>query len=84
MRPVTAPASAEHRFWALAAPLLEQAGAFDGALVASPANPTGAVLSRKALADLAKSEGTFVVPVCAALESQIAELDPAEIGRAHV
>ena len=32
----------------------------------------------KALEELAKSEGTFVVPVCAALESQIAELDPAE------
>ncbi|MBX3189336.1 MAG: redox-regulated ATPase YchF [Labilithrix sp.] len=30
----------------------------------------------KALEDLAKSENTFVVPVCAALESQIAELDP--------
>ncbi|MDB4944095.1 MAG: GTP-binding and nucleic acid-binding protein YchF [Labilithrix sp.] len=30
----------------------------------------------KALEALAKSEGTFVVPVCAALESQIAELDP--------
>ena len=29
-----------------------------------------------ALEALAKSEGTFVVPVCAALESQIAELDP--------
>jgi len=29
-----------------------------------------------ALEELAKSEGTFVVPVCAALESQIAELDP--------
>jgi GTP-binding protein YchF len=32
----------------------------------------------KALEALAKSEGTFVVPVCAALESQIAELDPKE------
>lgn len=32
--------------------LLEQAGGFDGALVASPANPTGAMLSREALADL--------------------------------
>ncbi|MBL9111403.1 MAG: redox-regulated ATPase YchF, partial [Myxococcales bacterium] len=31
-----------------------------------------------ALSKLAESEGTFVVPVCAALESQIAELDPAE------
>ena len=30
----------------------------------------------KALAALAESEKTFVVPVCAALESQIAELDP--------
>jgi hypothetical protein len=30
----------------------------------------------KALEALAKSEGTFVVPVCAALESQIAEIDP--------
>jgi GTP-binding protein YchF len=30
----------------------------------------------KALEALAKAEGTFVVPVCAALESQIAELDP--------
>jgi hypothetical protein len=29
-----------------------------------------------ALDDLARSEGTFAVPVCAALESQIAELDP--------
>jgi len=29
-----------------------------------------------ALDALAKSEGTFAVPVCAALESQIAELDP--------
>src|SRR5690606_15651646 len=29
-----------------------------------------------ALEELAKSEGTFVVPVCAALEAQIAELDP--------
>src|SRR5262249_30308325 len=29
-----------------------------------------------ALEELAKTEGTFVVPVCAALESQIAELDP--------
>jgi GTP-binding protein YchF len=29
-----------------------------------------------ALENLAKSEGTFVVPVCAALEAQIAELDP--------
>jgi GTP-binding protein YchF len=29
-----------------------------------------------ALEALAKSEGTFVVPVCAALEAQIAELDP--------
>ena len=32
----------------------------------------------KALEALATSEGTFVVPVCAALESQIAELDPAD------
>ncbi len=32
--------------------LLEQAGAFDGALVASPANPTGAMLSRDALQTL--------------------------------
>lgn len=32
----------------------------------------------KALEELAKSEGTFVVPVSAALESQIAELDPAD------
>lgn len=32
--------------------LLEQAGAFDGALVASPANPTGAMLSREDLAAL--------------------------------
>jgi aspartate/methionine/tyrosine aminotransferase len=32
--------------------LLEQAGGFDGALVASPANPTGAMLSREALGDL--------------------------------
>ena len=30
----------------------------------------------KALEELARSEGTFVVPVCAALEAQIAELDP--------
>jgi hypothetical protein len=30
----------------------------------------------EALEALAKSEGTFVVPVCAALEAQIAELDP--------
>jgi GTP-binding protein YchF len=30
----------------------------------------------KALEALAKAENTFVVPVCAALESQIAELDP--------
>src|SRR5262249_3282042 len=30
----------------------------------------------KALSALAESEHTFVVPVCAALESQIAELDP--------
>jgi GTP-binding protein YchF len=29
-----------------------------------------------ALEELAKSEGSFVVPVCAALEAQIAELDP--------
>jgi GTP-binding protein YchF len=32
----------------------------------------------QALKQLAESEGTFVVPVCAALESQIAELDPAD------
>ena len=31
-----------------------------------------------ALEALATSEGTFVVPVCAALESQIAELDPSD------
>jgi GTP-binding protein YchF len=30
----------------------------------------------KALSELATSEGTFVVPVCAALEEQIAQLDP--------
>lgn len=30
----------------------------------------------QALKQLAESEGSFVVPVCAALESQIAELDP--------
>ena len=32
----------------------------------------------RALAKLAEEERTFVVPVCAALESQIAELDPAD------
>ncbi len=32
----------------------------------------------QAVEALAKSEGTFVVPVCAALESQIAELEPSD------
>ena len=42
---------------------------------ASIANPSGNK-HFAALEALAKSEGTFAVPVCAALESQIAELDP--------
>jgi len=46
----------------------------DEATIANPsANPHVQALER-----LAQSENTFVVPVCAALESQIAELDPAD------
>ena len=44
---------------------------------ATIANPDGNK-HFQAMKQLAESEKTFVVPVCAALESQIAELDPAD------
>ena len=49
--------------------LIQSLGAKAGVAL-NPATPV------VALEELAKSEGTFAVPVCAALEAQIAELDP--------
>lgn len=43
---------AEAADWRATAALLTAAGDFDGALVASPSNPTGSMLDRKALADI--------------------------------
>jgi aspartate/methionine/tyrosine aminotransferase len=47
----------------LTSTLLEQAGAFDGALVASPANPTGAMLSREDLGGLCAAMRTAGKPL---------------------
>ena len=45
-------AGTEAADWRATAALLRGAGAFDGALVASPSNPTGSMLDREALGDI--------------------------------
>lgn len=53
IEPVLVPAELEHGFQPTPA-LLEQAGPLDGVIVASPANPTGTMLSSAELAELAR------------------------------